>query len=218
MALPVVVAQEGIADELVEEIVRQAGKLKVGPAYDQTSKLGPVVNEAHKQSILKWIDKGLEEGAVLALDGRMVNVPGYEKGFYLGPTVIDQVKPGMTIGDLEIFGPVLCIKRVKTFEEGLKVMNDNPFANGSVIFTQNGHYAREFARHTDGGMVGVNVGIPVPVGMFPFSGHKNSFIGDLHCLGKDGYRFYTETKVVTTRWFDEEQANSTHVTTWDGTI
>ncbi|MBS6956705.1 MAG: CoA-acylating methylmalonate-semialdehyde dehydrogenase [Enterocloster asparagiformis] len=218
MALPVVVAQEGIADALVEEIVRQAGKLKVGPAYDQASKLGPVVNEAHKQSILKWIDKGLEEGAVLALDGRAVNVPGYEKGFYLGPTVIDHVKPGMTIGDMEIFGPVLCIKRVKTFEEGLKVMNDNPFANGSVIFTQNGHYAREFARHTDGGMVGVNVGIPVPVGMFPFSGHKNSFIGDLHCLGKDGYRFYTETKVVTTRWFDEEQANSTHVTTWDGTI
>ena len=131
---------------------------------------------------------------------------------------MDYVKPGMSVGETEIFGPVLCIKRVKTFEEGLEIMNRNPFANGSVIFTQNGHYAREFARHTDGGMVGVNVGIPVPVGMFPFSGHKNSFIGDLHCLGKDGVRFYTETKVVTTRWFDEEQSKSTHVTTWDGTI
>ena len=218
MALPVVVAQEGIADALVEEIVRQAKEIKVGPAYDKETKLGPVVNAAHKQSILDWIEKGLAEGAVMALDGREVSVPDFENGFYLGPTILDHVKPGMTVGDTEIFGPVLCIKRVKTFEEGLAVMNANPFANGSVIFTQNGHYAREFARHTDGGMVGVNVGIPVPVGMFPFSGHKNSFIGDLHCLGKDGYRFYTETKVVTTRWFDEEQGNSTHVTTWDGTI
>ncbi len=218
MALPVVVAQEGIADKLVEAIVRQAKKLKVGPAYDKTTGLGPVVNAAHKQSILDWIQKGLDEGATLALDGRDVVVPGYENGFYLGPTILDHVKPSMTVGDREIFGPVLCIKRVKTFEEGLALMNANPFANGSVIFTQNGHYAREFARHTDGGMVGVNVGIPVPVGMFPFSGHKNSFIGDLHCLGKDGYRFYTETKVVTTRWFDEEEGKNTKVSTWDGTI
>lgn len=124
----------------------------------------------------------------------------------------------MTVGAREIFGPVLCIKRVKTFEEGLRIMNNNPFANGSVIYTQSGYYAREFARHTDGGMVGVNVGIPVPVGMFPFSGHKNSFIGDLHCLGKDGYRFYTETKVVTQHWFDEEEAEKTETSTWDGTL
>lgn len=218
MALPVVVVQEGIADRLVEEIVNQARKLTVGPAYDKSFKLGPVINEEHKKFVIAWIEKGLEEGAVMALDGRDVTVPGYEHGFYLGPTILDHVKPGMSIGDTEIFGPVLCIKRVKTFEEGLEIMNSNPFANGSVIFTQNGHYAREFARHTDGGMVGINVGIPVPVGMFPFSGHKKSFIGDLHCLGKDGFRFYTETKVVTTRWFDEEQSKSTHVTTWDGTI
>jgi len=131
---------------------------------------------------------------------------------------LDHVKPGMSAGDKEIFGPVLCVKRVKNFEEGLALMNANPFANGSVIFTQNGHYAREFARHTDGGMVGVNVGIPVPVGMFPFSGHKNSFFGDLHCLGKDGVRFYTETKVVTSRWFDEEEKKAEKVSTWDGTI
>ncbi|MCC2878501.1 CoA-acylating methylmalonate-semialdehyde dehydrogenase [Lachnoclostridium pacaense] len=218
MALPVVVVQEGIADELVEEIVNQAKRLTIGPAYDKSFMLGPVINEEHKKSVMAWIEKGLEEGAVMALDGRDVTVPGYEHGFYLGPTILDYVKPGMSVGETEIFGPVLCIKRVKTFEEGLEIMNRNPFANGSVIFTQNGHYAREFARHTDGGMVGVNVGIPVPVGMFPFSGHKNSFIGDLHCLGKDGFRFYTETKVVTTRWFDEEQSKSTHVTTWDGTI
>ncbi|MGI6200356.1 MAG: CoA-acylating methylmalonate-semialdehyde dehydrogenase [Christensenellales bacterium] len=218
MALPVVVVQESIADELVAAIVEKAKALRVGPAYDKNSQLGPVINAAHKQSVLNWIDKGLAEGATLALDGREVQVPGFEKGFYLGPTILDHVKPGMTVGDTEIFGPVLCIKRVRDFHEGLAVMNANPFANGSVIFTQNGHYAREFARHTDGGMVGVNVGIPVPVGMFPFSGHKNSFIGDLHCLGKDGYRFYTETKVVTTRWFDEQERKAKEVSTWDGTI
>lgn len=218
MALPVVVVQEEIADELTVEIVEQAKKIKVGPAYDKSTGLGPVINEAHKQSVLKWIETGLAEGAVMALDGRNVTVEGYENGFYLGPTVLDHVTSEMTVGTNEIFGPVLCIKRVKNFEEGLRIMNENPFANGSVIFTQNGHYAREFARRTHGGMVGVNVGIPVPVGMFPFSGHKNSFIGDLHCLGKDGYRFYTETKVVTSRWFDEEESRSVKVSTWDGTI
>jgi malonate-semialdehyde dehydrogenase (acetylating)/methylmalonate-semialdehyde dehydrogenase len=218
MALPVVVVQEEIADALVKEIADQARKIVVGPAYDKGTKLGPVINAAHKKSVLDWIQKGLDEGAEMVLDGRDVVVPGYENGFYIGPTILDHVKPGMTVGDREIFGPVLCIKRVKTFEEGLEIMNHNPYANGSVIFTQNGHYAREFARHTDGGMVGVNVGIPVPVGIFPFSGHKLSFIGDLHCLGKDGFRFYTETKVVTTRWFDEEESQSTKVSTWDGTI
>ncbi len=218
MALPVVVAHEAIADKLVEAIVAEAKKIKVGPAYDKETKLGPVINGPHKESVLGWIQKGIDEGAELVLDGRDVKVEGHENGFYIGPTIFDHVKPGMTVGDNEIFGPVLCIKRVKSFEEGLEIMNGNPFANGSVIYTQNGYYAREFARHTDGGMVGINVGIPVPVGMFPFSGHKNSFIGDLHCLGKDGFRFYTETKVVTTHWFTEEEGRSKHVSTWDGTI
>lgn len=218
MALPVVVAQEGIADKLVAELVRQAERLKVGPAYDKTSGLGPVVTEKHRQSVLNWIKIGIAEGAALVLDGRNPTVPGFESGFYLGPTIFDHVKPGMRVGDEEIFGPVLCVKRVKTFEEGLALMNANPFANGSVIFTQSGHYAREFMRRTDGGMVGINVGIPVPVGIYPFSGHKNSFFGDLHCLGKDAYRFYTETKVVTSRWFDEAESRKTSVSTWDGTI
>jgi malonate-semialdehyde dehydrogenase (acetylating)/methylmalonate-semialdehyde dehydrogenase len=218
MALPVVTAEEGIADALVEEIVRQAKAIKVGPAYDKSSKLGPLVTQAHKDSVLAWIEKGLSEGAALVLDGRDVKVQGFEKGFYLGPTILDHVKPEMSVGDREIFGPVLCIKRVKNFEEGLLLMNANPYANGSVIFTQNGYYAREFARRTDGGMVGINVGIPVPVGMFPFAGHKLSFFGDLHCLGKDGYRFYTESKAVTTHWFAETEKKSSQVSTWDGTI
>ena len=218
MALPVVVAHEKIADKLVEELLKQAKLIKVGPAYDKTSKLGPVVNPQHKERIEGYIEKGVEEGATLVLDGRNHVVEGFEKGFYLGPTIFDHVTEDMVIGKEEIFGPVLCVKRVKSFEEGLEIMNNNPFANGSVIFTQSGYYAREFARNTDGGMVGVNVGIPVPVGFFSFTGHKDSFFGDLHCLGKDAFRFFTEQKTVTTKWFTQEESTQTEVSTWDGTI
>ena len=218
MALPVVVAQESIADKLVALIKKYAQELVVGPAYDKNTTLGPVVTQKHKDSVVAWINKGLEEGAELVLDGRNVVVPGFEMGFYLGPTILDHVTEEMTVGTTEIFGPVLCIKRVKDFEEGLRVMNSNPFANGSVIFTQSGYYAREFTKRTHGGMTGVNVGIPVPVGVFPFTGHKLSFFGDLHCLGKDAFRFFTETKAVTTRWFDEEEKKATQVDTWDGSV
>jgi malonate-semialdehyde dehydrogenase (acetylating)/methylmalonate-semialdehyde dehydrogenase len=218
MALPVVVAQESIADELAEALVRLSRERVIGPAYEKTSELGPLVTASHRQYVEGRIEEGVAEGAELILDGRDCVVKGYENGFYLGPTIFDKVTPGMKVGREEIFGPVLCIKRVKDFEEGIEVMNANPFANGSVIFTQNGYYAREFARHTDGGMVGINVGIPVPVGVFPFSGHKRSFFGDLHTLGKDGIRFYTKTKTVTSRWFDEEEMKAEKVSTWDGTI
>ena len=124
----------------------------------------------------------------------------------------------MSVGREEIFGPVLCIKRVDNFEEGLKIMNDSPFANGSVIYTQNGYYARQFAKETDGGMVGINVGIPVPLGIFGFTGHKQSFFGDLHCMGQDGFKFFTESKVVTKTWFKEDGEIDSKVDTWDGTI
>ena len=124
----------------------------------------------------------------------------------------------MTVGNEEIFGPVLCIKRCKDFEDGLQMMNSNRFANGSVIYTQSGFYSREFARRTHGGMVGINVGIPVPVGIFSFTGHKESFFGDLHVLGKDGVRFFTETKAVTTHWFDPEKTDSEKVDTWEGSV
>ena len=216
MALPVVVVEEEIADALVAELVRLCKAQKVGPAYDKTSNLGPVGSKAHQKFVLDWIEKGIQEGAQLVLDGRNVKVEGYEDGYYIGHTIFDHVTEDMTIGSREVFGPVLCIKRVKSFEEGLALMNRNPFANGSVIFTHNGYYAREFAKRTDGGMVGVNVGIPVPIGVFPFCGHKRSFFGDLHCHGKDAFRFYTESKCVTTRWFDEEEMKKEKVDTWDG--
>lgn len=218
MALPVVVVQESIADKLVGMVVELAKKMKVGPAYDKTTDLGPVVDAKHKASIERWIAKGVEEGAELVLDGRNYVVPGYENGFYVGPTIFDHVKPGMTVGDREIFGPVLCFKRVKDFEEGLAIMNGNPFANGSIIYTQSGYYAREFTRRTHGGMVGVNVGIPVPVGIFPFSGHKDSFFGDLHVLGKDGIRFFTESKCVTSTWFTEADRKVEKIDSWEGSV
>ncbi len=218
MALPAIVVEEEIADQLVAEIVRLCKGQTIGAAYDKAAQLGPVSTLAHKQFVEGWIQKGIDEGAQLVLDGRGVKVDGYENGYYIGHTIFDHVTEDMTIGQQEVFGPVLCVKRVKSFEEGLTLMNNNPFANGSVIFTQSGHYAREFVKRTDGGMVGVNVGIPVPMGIFPFSGHKLSFFGDLHCHGKDAFRFYTESKCVTTRWFDEEEKKNTQVNTWDGSL
>ena len=142
---------------------------------------------------------------------------GYEGGFYVGATIFDNVQPGNFVGDSEIFGPVTSIKRVADFEEGLAIMNANQFANGSSIYTSSGYYAREFAKRTDAGMVGINVGIPVPFSTFPFTGHKNSFFGDLHAMGKDGVAFFTETKAVTSVWFTEEHAKQ-KVSTWDGTL
>ena len=218
MALPVIVAQESIADKLVSLLTECAGKLMSGPAYARSSDLGPVVTEGQRQFIRGWIEKGINEGAKLVLDGRNISVKEYEEGFYLGPMIFDHVTSDMSIGNEEIFGPVICVKRVKDFAEGLKIMNANRFANGSVVFTQSGYYSREFSRRTHGGMVGINVGIPVPVGIFPFTGHKESFFGDLHTLGRDGVRFYTETKAVTTRWFDKEDISKQKIDTWDGTI
>ncbi len=218
MALPVIVAQESIADRLAELLVQYASELIIGPSYEKSSDLGPLVTQSHRDFVLRWIEKGIQEGAKLILDGRNVSVKGYENGFYLGSTIFDHVTQEMTIGSEEIFGPVLCIKRVKDFEEGLAIMNKSRFANGSVIYTQSGYYSREFAKRTHGGMVGINVGIPVPVGLFPFAGHKDSFFGDMHTLGKDGIRFFTETKCVTTKWFDEEEKKKTKIDTWDGSV
>ena len=218
MALPTIAVQESVADRLVELLVEFARTRKIGPAYDKTSEIGPLVSTGQRKWVTDWIEKGVAEGADLVLDGRGAVVKGYEGGFWVGPTIFDKVKPGMSVGDEEIFGPVLCVKRVKDFEEGLALMNANRFANGSVIFTQNGYYSREFAKRTHGGMVGINVGIPVPVGMFPFAGHKQSFFGDLHTLGKDGLRFFTESKCVTTTWFSEEEKKKSRVDTWDGVL
>ncbi|MFZ7126056.1 MAG: CoA-acylating methylmalonate-semialdehyde dehydrogenase [Desulfobacterales bacterium] len=219
MALPVVVVEDVIADELVGYLKTFAQETKLGAAYDKETDMGPVVTGDHQASVLKWIETGIQEGAELVVDGRRPQLPGpCKEGFFIGPTIFDRVSEEMSIGREEIFGPVLCIKRVASFEEGLALMNASRFANGSVIYTQNGHYAREFARRSDAGMVGVNVGIPVPLGIFGFTGHKQSFFGDLHVMGRDGFAFFTETKNVTSTWFPEDGRVSAKVDTWDGTI
>ncbi len=217
MALPVVVMQNSIADEAIEMLATMAKQLKMGPAYLPDTQLGPVITAKHREFVESCITRGVTEGADLVLDGRGVTVDGYEGGFYVGATIFDNVQPGNFVGDSEIFGPVTSIKRVATFEEGLAIMNANQFANGSSIYTSSGYYAREFAKRTDAGMVGINVGIPVPFSTFPFTGHKNSFFGDLHAMGKDGVAFFTETKAVTSVWFTEEHAKQ-KVSTWDGTL
>jgi malonate-semialdehyde dehydrogenase (acetylating) / methylmalonate-semialdehyde dehydrogenase len=220
MALPVVVVENAIADQLVDMITKFSAEIKLGKAYEKSTDMGPVVNQGHKEFVLNWIETGIKEGAKLILDGRKPKVAaGCEKGFFVGPTIFDHVTEDMSIGREEVFGPVLAIKRVENFREGLNIMNASRFAIGSVIYTQNGYYARTFAHETDGGMVGINVGIPVPIGIFGFTGHKQSFFGDLHTMGRDGFIFFTESKNVTSVWFNEEgKAATGKVDTWDGTV
>jgi malonate-semialdehyde dehydrogenase (acetylating)/methylmalonate-semialdehyde dehydrogenase len=218
MALPVIVVENKIADELIARVKELAAALKLGPAYEKSTDLGPLVNAGHREFVLGWIEKGIREGAKLVLDGRNVRPPqGCERGFFLGPTIFDHVSEDMSVGREEIFGPVVCFKRVDNFDQGITIMNASRFANGSVIFTESGHYARRFTKETDGGMVGINVGIPVPLGMFGFTGHKQSFFGDLHCMGRDGFIFFTESKNVTSTWFTGK-AVPAKIGTWDGTI
>ena len=220
MALPVVVVENAVADQLVELLKEYGAEVNLGPAYDKGTGMGPVMNKGHMDFVLNWIQTGVDEGAKLIMDGRNPEVPaGCEKGYFIGPTIFDHVTEDMSVGREEVFGPVLCIKRVDNFREGLKVMNNSRFGNGSAIYTQNGYYARTFAKETQAGMVGINVGIPVPLGIFGFTGHKQSFFGDLHVMGKDGFAFFTESKCVTNTWFSEEEAgNLGKVDTWDGTI
>ncbi len=218
MALPVIAVEELIADALVATICELAKQRRIGPAWEESTDLGPLVTAEHKAFVLDWIERSLEEGAALVLDGRDVTVPGYEGGYFLGPTVFDRVTPAMRCGREEVFGPVLFVKRVQDFEEGVQLINASEFANGASIFTQSGYHAREFARRIDGGMVGINVGIPVPASAFPFCGHKKSFFGDLHVMGRDGIAFFTETKAVTSYWFSQEDLQGERVGTWEGTM
>jgi malonate-semialdehyde dehydrogenase (acetylating)/methylmalonate-semialdehyde dehydrogenase len=218
MACPVIVVENCIADELISYLKKFVAELRLGPAYDPKTGMGPIMNKEHLRFITDWIETGIKEGAELIVDGRNPGVPGYENGFYLAPSIFDKVTEDMSIGREEVFGPVLCIKRVNSFEEGLLIMNNSRFANGSVIYTQNGYYAREFAKRSDAGMVGINVGIPVPLGIFGFTGHKQSFFGDLHVMGRDGISFFTESKCVTNTWFQEGETECKKVDTWDGTI
>ena len=218
MALPTITVEEAIADDLVAVIAELASQRKMGPAWLPETELGPLVDADHRAFVTAWIQKSVEEGAQLVLDGRGATVKGYEGGYFLGPTIFDRVTGEMSCGWEEVFGPVLYVKRVADFDEGIELINSSEFANGASVFTRSGYHAREFARRIHGGMVGINVGIPVPISVFPFSGHKHSFFGDLHVMGRDGVAFYTETKAVTSYWFDADDLRGDKVGTWEGTI
>ena len=163
--------------------------------------MGPVITAKAKARTIDYIEKGLKEGATLLLDGRDVKVEGHPNGFFVGPTIFDNVKPEMAIAKEEIFGPVMSIIKVKGYDEGLEIIDANPYGNASSIFTSSGGWARRFGYEVQTGNVGINIGIAAPVAHFPFSGMKNSFFGDLHGQGRDGVRFFTEDKVIITRWF-----------------
>jgi malonate-semialdehyde dehydrogenase (acetylating)/methylmalonate-semialdehyde dehydrogenase len=175
--------------------------LRVGDGMEEGVSMGPVISARHRERVLDYIEKGVEEGAKLVVDGRKVSVAGHEKGFFLGPTLFDDVRPAMTIGHEEIFGPVASITPVKTLDEAIEVMHAHPNANATSIFTTSGKAAREFARHASASMVGVNIGVAAPMAYFPFGGAKDSFFGDLKVHGRDAYEFYTDKKVVISRWF-----------------
>ncbi|MSQ37181.1 MAG: aldehyde dehydrogenase family protein [Chloroflexi bacterium] len=215
-ALPVICVEDSIADEFIHLFTEFAKERVIGCSYDPRTELGPLVSAEHKKSVTEWIAKGVREGAELILDGRNAVVPGYEEGFFVGPTIFDHVTAEHTCGTEEVFGPVTFIKRIHDREEGIAIANGNRFANGSSIFTESGYYAREFARRIDAGVVGINVGTPVPSSFFPFSGHKQSFFGDKHVLGRDGVDFFTQIKAVTTHWYSEEEKRVTKLSTWEG--
>jgi malonate-semialdehyde dehydrogenase (acetylating)/methylmalonate-semialdehyde dehydrogenase len=198
MAISVVVAVEPAGDELVKLIAERVRGLKVGPASDDSSELGPLITAQARDRVLGHIERAVADGAELVADGRDPGLHG--EGFFVGPTVVDRVEPGMAVYDEEVFGPLLSIVRAGTLDRALDVVNDNPYGNGAAIFTRSGGAAARFERDVTAGMVGINVAIPVPVGFYSFGGWKASLFGDTHIYGPEGFQFYTQGKVVTKRW------------------
>lgn len=207
MAISVVLAVDPIGDELVQKIVERVDKLVIGPGDDPASQMGPLVTGPHRDKVASYLDLGVEEGAKLVVDGRETTVAGGAKasetpGFWLGPTLLDHVPAGSRTHTDEIFGPVLSVVRVSSYEEGLDVINGGLYGNGTAIFTNDGGAARRFQNEVEVGMIGINVPIPVPMAFYSFGGWKSSLFGDTHVHGSEGVHFYTRGKVVTSRWLD----------------
>jgi malonate-semialdehyde dehydrogenase (acetylating)/methylmalonate-semialdehyde dehydrogenase len=198
----------GEAQKWIPDIVAKAKTLKVSAGMEKGADLGPVVSKNAKNRILGLVEDGIKEGAKLELDGRGIKVPGYDQGNFIGPTIFSAVTPEMKIYTTEIFGPVMVIVGVNTLDEAITLVNNNPFGNGTGIFTQSGAVARKFQNEIDVGQVGINVPIPVPVPIFSFTGSRGSKLGDLGPYGKQVVQFYTQTKTVTTRWFDDTGTTS----------
>jgi malonate-semialdehyde dehydrogenase (acetylating)/methylmalonate-semialdehyde dehydrogenase len=201
MAISVLVAVEPIADALIEKIKERMLKLNTGDGT-KGSDMGPLVTRVHRDKVASFVDAGVSEGAKLVVDGRNPKVNGATNGFWLGPTLFDEVSPQMSIYKEEIFGPVLSVVRVKTYNEGISLINSHPYGNGTAIFTNDGGAARKFQNEIQVGMIGVNVPIPVPTAYYSFGGWKSSLFGDTHAHGTEGVHFFTRGKVVTSRWLD----------------
>lgn len=201
MAISALVAVEPVANQLIAKIKERMEKLKTGDG-SQGSDMGPLVTAVHRDKVASYIDAGVAEGAKLVVDGRNPQVNGAADGFWLGPTLFDQVTPSMSIYRDEIFGPVLSVIRVNSYEEGLQLINNHQYGNGTAIFTNDGGAARRFQNEVQVGMVGINVPIPVPTAYYSFGGWKNSLFGDTHAHGTEGVHFFTRGKVVTSRWLD----------------
>jgi malonate-semialdehyde dehydrogenase (acetylating)/methylmalonate-semialdehyde dehydrogenase len=202
MAVSVVVLVGEAADRLVPRLRERVRRLRVGPGDDPRAEMGPLVTREHRDRVLAYVARGCEEGAELLEDGRRVSVAGHEDGFFLGPCLFDRVRPEMTIYRDEIFGPVLSLVRVGSYDEALDLVNRSPYANGTAIFTNDGGAARRFQHEVQVGMVGINVPIPVPMAYYSFGGWRQSLFGDAHVHGREGIHFYTRGKVVTARWPD----------------
>lgn len=203
MAISVLLAVDSIADELIAKIRERMGRLRTGEGMGEGIDMGPLVTAAHRDKVRGYIDAGEAEGATLVVDGREGTWEGgSEKGFFVLPTLFDGVTPEMSIYRDEIFGPVLSVVRVSSYDEGMKLINDNPFGNGTAIFTNDGGAARRFQREVQVGMVGINVPIPTPMAYYSFGGWKASLFGDTHAHGMEGVHFFTRTKAVTARWLD----------------
>jgi len=196
-----VLAVGDVYEPLKAQLVEAASRLKIGDGLDEATQMGPVVSQKSLDRILGYVEKGVEEGAELILDGRGVQVEGYPSGHFIGPNIFDQVKPEMTIAREEIFGPVLGIIAVADFEEALAIIKGIPYGNAASLFTTSGKWAREFKYRLPCGNIGINIGVAAPIATFPFAGMKDSFFGDLHGQGRDAIQFFTDRKVVITRWF-----------------
>ena len=200
MAVSMVVAVGGVADPLIEAIKERIPKVKTGDGMHPESEMGPLVTKEHRDRVASYVERAPDEGATVVVDGRESSPEG--KGFFLGPSLIDNVTPGMDNYRDEIFGPVLGVTRVDTYDEAIALVNGSPYGNGTAIFTRDGGVARQFQFDVQAGMVGINVPIPVPVAYYSFGGWKQSLFGDRHIYGSEGIDFYTRTKVVTSRWPD----------------
>jgi malonate-semialdehyde dehydrogenase (acetylating)/methylmalonate-semialdehyde dehydrogenase len=189
-----------VADDLIAAIKERIPKVKVGDGMEPDAEMGPLITREHRDRVASFLDSGREQGATLEVDGRE-NAPDGD-GFFLAPSLLDNVKPEMDAYMEEIFGPVLGVVRCETYDEAVRLVNENSYGNGTAIFTRDGGAARQFQFEVQAGMVGVNVPIPVPVAYYSFGGWKNSLFGDLHIYGPEGINFYTRAKVVTSRWPD----------------